>query len=215
MVNFTLEVGMTVGFTRREREREMHRLEILEGAKRLFARKGFAAATMDEIAEEAEFSKGAIYTYFPSKEQLFLSLMEEKIGKLFGEENEIIALAINPKDKIERLIEIHLAFFEKDKEFFQIIHSERFRLEKEMIHKLHAEMKQKFIGYLDLISKVMQEGISNKLLRNMDPRTLASALMGMLNSFTMQWILQGGKGSLAAMKSIILELFFRGAELKD
>ncbi|RKY64298.1 MAG: TetR/AcrR family transcriptional regulator, partial [Candidatus Latescibacterota bacterium] len=47
--------------TRREREREAHRREILEAAGRVFARKGFAGATMDEIAQEAEFSKAALY----------------------------------------------------------------------------------------------------------------------------------------------------------
>ena len=54
--------------TRREREKALHRQEILEAAKRVFARKGFSGATIDEIAQEAEFSKGAMYIHF-EKEQ--------------------------------------------------------------------------------------------------------------------------------------------------
>lgn len=61
--------------TRREREKAAHRQEILDAAVRVFSRRGFAAATLDEIAQEAEFSKGAIYLYFPSKEDLLFNMI--------------------------------------------------------------------------------------------------------------------------------------------
>ena len=58
--------------SRREREKVIHRSVILEAAKNVFARKGYSAGTIDEIAEIAEFSKGAIYSYFRDKENLFI-----------------------------------------------------------------------------------------------------------------------------------------------
>jgi AcrR family transcriptional regulator len=61
--------------SRREREKAAHRQEILDAAVRVFARRGFAAATLDEIAQEAEFSKGALYLYFPSKEDLLFNVL--------------------------------------------------------------------------------------------------------------------------------------------
>ncbi len=63
--------------SRREREREAHRREIMEAAVRIFARKGFAASTMEEIAYEAEFSKGAVYLHFGSKEELIVSILQD------------------------------------------------------------------------------------------------------------------------------------------
>jgi len=56
--------------SRREREKLAHRQEILDAATRVFAEKGFFSATLDEVAQEAEFSKGTVYLYFSSKDDL-------------------------------------------------------------------------------------------------------------------------------------------------
>jgi AcrR family transcriptional regulator len=54
--------------------------EILDAALTVFAEKGFAAARMDEVARRAGVTKGTIYLYFPSKEELFKSLVRVAIG---------------------------------------------------------------------------------------------------------------------------------------
>jgi AcrR family transcriptional regulator len=61
--------------SRREREKAAHRKEIMQAAVTVFARKGFASATIDEIAQEAEFSKGAVYLHFASKEELLSTIL--------------------------------------------------------------------------------------------------------------------------------------------
>lgn len=65
--------------SRREREKLAHRAEIMDAAIRVFARKGFFQATLDEIAQEAEFSKGALYLYFSSKEDILYTALKEKL----------------------------------------------------------------------------------------------------------------------------------------
>jgi AcrR family transcriptional regulator len=70
--------------SRRERERIRHRQEIMDAAIRVFARRGFAAATLDEIAQEAEFSKGTLYLYFPSKEDILFNILFVS-GQIFQE----------------------------------------------------------------------------------------------------------------------------------
>ena len=62
---------------RKEREREFRRKEILLAARQVFALRGFANATLDEIAEQAEYGKGTLYNYFESKEQLFESVISD------------------------------------------------------------------------------------------------------------------------------------------
>ena len=62
------------------RRKEARPQEILEAALAVFAEKGFAAARMDEVARRAGVTKGTIYLYFPSKEELFKSLVREAIG---------------------------------------------------------------------------------------------------------------------------------------
>jgi AcrR family transcriptional regulator len=59
---------------RREREKEERRNSILDAAEKVFFSKGVREATMDDIAEEAEVSKGTIYLYFGSKEEVYLGI---------------------------------------------------------------------------------------------------------------------------------------------
>ena len=59
--------------SRREREKALHRQQIMDAAVKVFAEK---AATLEEIAQEAEFSKGALYLYFSNKEDLMYSILE-------------------------------------------------------------------------------------------------------------------------------------------
>ncbi len=67
--------GREEPLSRRERERAKHRQEIIDAAVRVFARRGYALATLDEVAQEAEFSKGALYLYFASKEDILVNIL--------------------------------------------------------------------------------------------------------------------------------------------
>ena len=59
---------------RREREKEQRRNDIIDAAERVFFNKGLENATMDDVAEHAELSKGTLYLYFKSKEELYLAI---------------------------------------------------------------------------------------------------------------------------------------------
>ena len=56
--------------------------QILEGAKRVFMKSGFDAATMNDITREAQVSKGTIYVYFNNKEDLFAALIERERSRM-------------------------------------------------------------------------------------------------------------------------------------
>lgn len=73
---------------RREIIKERHKQEIIESALYLFGKKGYKDTTIEEIAEHAQFSKGAIYFYFPSKEHLFHEILKTVFDKVqsFAEE---------------------------------------------------------------------------------------------------------------------------------
>lgn len=79
--------------SRRERERAERRAGIMEAAARLFRRQGIAATTMDEIAAEAELSKGTLYLYFANKDELFLAVASQKIRLVLTRFDELGAAA--------------------------------------------------------------------------------------------------------------------------
>jgi len=73
---------------RRERRKEARPGELLDAALTLFVEKGFAATRVEEVAARAGVSKGTLFLYFPSKEDLFKAVVRETIAGRFAEWNE-------------------------------------------------------------------------------------------------------------------------------
>jgi AcrR family transcriptional regulator len=73
-----------------ERRRAMTRQHLLEAAAIVFARKGFHEATLDEVAATAGFSKGAVYSNFKSKDDLFVELLDDRIDREFAVVSEVL-----------------------------------------------------------------------------------------------------------------------------
>ena len=63
--------------TRKERERQFRRNEIIAAAREVFTTRGFTEATLEEIAVKAEFGKGTLYNYFQGKEDLYAAVMAD------------------------------------------------------------------------------------------------------------------------------------------
>lgn len=76
---------------RRERRKQARPGELLEAALDLFVEKGFAATRVDDVAARAGVSKGTLFLYFPSKEELFKAVVRENIAGRFDEWNEELA----------------------------------------------------------------------------------------------------------------------------
>ena len=74
--------------TKRERRKEARPGELLDAALALFVEKGFAATRVEEVAARAGVSKGTLFLYFPSKEDLFKAVVRENIAGRFTEWNE-------------------------------------------------------------------------------------------------------------------------------
>ncbi|WP_328713898.1 TetR/AcrR family transcriptional regulator [Nocardia salmonicida] len=77
----------------RERRLEHTRGLLLEAAEEVFAEKGFAAATLDDIAHAAGYTKGAIYKHFATKEELFLGVNDRYMQRYFDTFTEVLAAA--------------------------------------------------------------------------------------------------------------------------
>lgn len=85
------------------------REQLLEAAARVFARKGYAGASVEEIAESAGYSTGALYSNFDSKEQLFRELMSDKRSRGIARQAAKVEkiLADDPAGDAELLAELH------------------------------------------------------------------------------------------------------------
>jgi AcrR family transcriptional regulator len=93
---------------RRDERREETRLLLLQSAALLFARRGYHGVSLDAVAEEAGFSKGAVYAHFSSKQDLLASLLERHCEQQLA---AIRALLADPLPLEERIPQIGDAYF--------------------------------------------------------------------------------------------------------
>lgn len=87
---------MGVARLTRDESRARTRALVVEAAARVFAARGFAAASMEEIAAEAGFTRGAVYSNFADKAELFLTVLEEREERRAGEVAAIYARSESP-----------------------------------------------------------------------------------------------------------------------
>lgn len=163
-----------------QRRKQARPGEILEAALAVFAEKGFAAARMDDIAVKAGVTKGTIYLYFPSKEEVFKQLAREHVGAT-------LAAGIEQANAHQGSAREFLTLF------FSVIagmiqQSEGAVLPKiiigesgnfpELARFWHDEVIQKAIG---MLSGVIEKGIAKGEIRPIAPeyavRTIMSAIL--------------------------------------
>src|SRR5436309_1603747 len=92
----------------REEHAEATRKALLGAARRLFARKGFADTSLDEVAEVARVTKGAVYHHFKNKRELFRSVYEELAAEVDTRIRERLAPATEPLARAQLGIEAFL-----------------------------------------------------------------------------------------------------------
>lgn len=105
---------------RRQREREERRVVILDAAERVFLSKGVAVATMEEIAQQAEVSKGALYLYFKSKDELYLSIVTRSLRELVDRLERAAAAPGSGLERYRRLLHTHAGFALEEPDRFRV-----------------------------------------------------------------------------------------------
>ena len=119
---------------RRQREAARRRASILAAARTVFWRRGYAGATMPQIAEEAELAPGTLYLYFPGKDALYVELLLEGYEKLADHLRAAAGRSAEPQEKADALIEAFFAFARRHPEYFDILF---FVLQRESGHGWH------------------------------------------------------------------------------
>lgn len=103
---------------RKERERLARRTAILAAAATVFAAHGLEGATVEMVARRAEVAVGTIYLYFCSRDDLFLSLMAERIGRLRARYLEIRARGLAPADEARAIGAAYLDYLKESRGLF-------------------------------------------------------------------------------------------------
>jgi AcrR family transcriptional regulator len=174
--------------SRRERERLARRQAILDAALAVFADKGYAGATLDEVAERAEFCKGTLYNYFPGgKEEILFALIDDAYDGMVA----LIETYFDehPGLPARRLFHGFIArfighFFERQAVFALIIKEvQRLMLEDE--GQRPPQLFRHRERFVDALAGPIRAAMDDGTLHRHDPRAVAHLLMGNVHGVMM------------------------------
>ncbi len=177
--------------SRRERERLMRRQAMLDAARTVFAERGYRQATLEEIAERAEFGKGTLYNYFEGgKEELLFAVLDNVYDTLCDLTKEVLQPNKLEEQSIHELFgQYMLAIIEhlmEHQDLFMLLIKEGQRLafdeEREKVEyftRQNQRLKKQLIP-------VIESGIERGRLKEFPPQIIASFILGNLNGYLME-----------------------------
>ncbi len=168
--------------TRAQRRREHTRRELLSAARRVLARHGFHRTKIVDIAREARVAVGTFYLYYPTKEALFLELVEDTIRLLKAEIDRIESPLIDPAQRARAGCETFFRFAQDNRELFRIVfgHGATF----------HGVVRRAQELFLNGIATNVAAGMRSGAFRANRPDVVAQAFMGMSLQVVSWWIEQ-------------------------
>jgi AcrR family transcriptional regulator len=151
---------------------------IQEAAIRVISRKGMAAATMQEIAEEAGVAKGTIYLYFRDREELVEKTFETAIGELHKQLDAALDSDGTFEERLRAVMTAQLGFFSQNREFFRLYHSLRMPEGTATQQRRQKRTCQpQFRARVERLSKVLKQAMDAGEVRPLDPNRLALFLI--------------------------------------
>jgi AcrR family transcriptional regulator len=201
---------------RREREKELRRSAILRAARREFFEKGFRSVTVDSIARRAELSKGAIYLYFKSKEEIYAQILLRDIDKFHARVETLLDTSISAADNLRRFADVYAAFFISDRELFRIFMN--FMIQHNPVNftpHINDHIVRSTNQTVGVIEQILQMGIDRgEFPRNIDIRVCRNALWGLLNGIIALHLFSGREETreqrVCAQVRGGLEIFIKG-----
>lgn len=165
------------------------RERILRAAIRVFARKGFYSTRVSEIAKAAGVADGTIYLYFKNKDDVLISIFQDRITKLLEVLTQAVAEQPTFEDKLRACIELQLGLLGDSRELAEVV-TVNLRQSSRLLKQYGAPL---FGRYLETLAGVFEEGQAAGIVRSdAAPRVLARALWGALDAIALGWALGGG-----------------------
>ncbi len=186
------------------------RERILDSALNLFSRKGYHDTRMDEIVEESETSKGAIYFHFPSKERLFLALMDQFASLLERRIREAIEQEDEGMQRVRSALTACLDTFGKYRLPAKIMLVQAVGLGA-IFEKKRLEVNDHFAN---LIRTYLDEAIKVGDIAPVDTEIVSHAWMGAIYSVVIRWVYTG-EPEPERILSTLLPLLLRSVNYDD
>ena len=175
----------------------------------MFAERGFRQARVSDIARRAGVADGTIYLYFKNKEDLLLSVFEEKMDMLLARLGEALDGVDDPEQRIRKFARFHFEQVRTNRHVAEVLQVE-LRLSNKFLKEYRPE---KLWAYLGIFGQIVREGQERGRFRgDVDPFLMSWAFFGAMDELAMQWVLarKATRFPLEEAADQIANVFIRG-----
>jgi len=196
--------------SRKERGHEHVRRDIEKAAASAFARRGFHGATMEEIAREAGYSVGSLYTYFASKEELYHSMLRSLAGEMEALTRRPVPSSLSFRQRFESLLLQQLELVERNRDLLLTFLSHRAKLDWEIGGEIGELARQIYMHNIELTAANAAEAMAEGALRRAAPRDVAYFVVDVVYGAVLRWASGDLPESLVAHAPVLMKLIFQG-----
>jgi AcrR family transcriptional regulator len=191
----------------KEQERsQTRRQRILDAAVQVFTRKGYRDAGMEDIAAEAETSKGGLYFHFPSKQTIFVQLLERMAALLMERTESALQAEPDPISRADAALRVVLHTFAAHRGLTRLFLVEALGAGPEFSAKIMGLHGQ----FTDLIKRHLDDAVSQGAIPPLDTGIAAQVWFGALNQVVTRWAVADAPGNLEAAYPALRAVLLRG-----
>ncbi|GGD03079.1 TetR family transcriptional regulator [Pontibacillus chungwhensis BH030062] len=181
--------------------------QIIDAAVEVIAENGYHSSQVSKIAKKAGVADGTIYLYFKNKEDILVSLFQEKMGQFIEKIEEDIKTKSNAKEKLLAMINTHYGLLSQDHHLAIVTQLELRQSNKDLRLKINDVLKR----YLLVIDHIVEEGKTEGLFHDsLDLRLVRQMVFGTLDETVTNWVMNDQKYSLTEQAEEVHELLIHG-----
>jgi TetR/AcrR family fatty acid metabolism transcriptional regulator len=182
---------------------------ITDAAVEVFAEKGFHQARISDIAKRAGVADGTIYLYFKNKDDLLLSVFEDKMDFMLEGLGAALSGIDDPLEQVRQFARFHFKQVRTHRSAAEVLQVE-LRLSNKFLKEYRPE---KLWAYLGVFGQIIRDGqVKGVFRKNLDPFVNMWAFFGALDELAMQWVLSRNtqRFNLEEAADQVAEVFIRG-----
>jgi len=183
--------------------------QIVDAAVIVIAENGYHQAQVAKIAKQAGVADGTIYLYFKNKEDILISMFEEKMGVFIESLQAIIESGGSSSDKLCLMIQNHFTVLASDKNLATVTQLELRQSNKELRLKINGILKE----YLKLLDEILIEGmLTGEFNPTMDVRLARQMVFGTIDETITSWVMNEARYDLVAIIPKVQKLLLKGIQ---
>lgn len=197
--------------SRRQREVERHRAEIMSAAEQLFAKKGYVSSSMDEVARLAEFSVGTLYNFFENKEDLYAAIMRQKTDMMQVRIVECLARKGTAAQRIRAYFQERLDLYWRYPNFFRLFFHQTMSSVSDPRTGFMKDLAERYEVLLKGLEAIFESGIKRGEFRNVPASILTISLEAIIRGYLVRLSLQPAPVRSREQETALYEFFESGA----